>query len=81
MSLSSSIDFSTVEGRGAEGEEGVINVEVIVEGTEVMMAVAVERAMEDGDEELIVEGIWATWPGSLCPREFGEGSLGILRVS
>lgn len=57
MSLSSSIDFSTVEGRGAEGEEGVINVEVIVEGTEVMMAVAVERAMEDGDEELIVEGI------------------------
>ena len=57
MSLSSSIDFSTVEGRGAEGEEGVINVEVIVEGTEVTMAVAVERAMEDGDEELIVEGI------------------------
>lgn len=57
MSLSSSIDLSTVEGRGAEGEEGVINVEVIVEGTEVMMAVAVERAMEDGDEELIVEGI------------------------
>lgn len=57
MSLSSSIEFSTVEGRGAEGEEGVINVEVIVEGTEVTMAVAVERAMEDGDEELIVEGI------------------------
>ena len=58
MSLSSSIEFSNVDGRGAEGEQdAVIISEVIVEGMEVIMAVGVEKAMEDGDEELIVEAI------------------------